>query len=443
MRRKSLIRLLAGAVGFGLMLSGCSSGSPGSSGADTKTVVYWSQFNKGEPLQLVIQKEIDKFQSENPNIKIEANWAGRDVLTKIQAAVQAGTPVDIVDQSNDRIASALVNNKLAVNLAPYLAQPSYGQTSGTWAGDFVPGALEAFGASDGTYMIPRESYISGIWYNVDMLANAGIKPSATGTTWDQFLADLDTLAKKNPGVSPLGADGSIDFYNNWWFTYLAIRTAGLAAFQAAAKDPTGEAWKAPAFLKAAEMVRELQDKGYFQKGFQGSVYPAMQAQWANGKVAMFLNGAWIPKEVGPQLPSGFHMDVFAFPNVTDGLGNDLVEYWSNAWAVLNIGKQTDSAVKFLKFTTSLKEGGAMMTDAGFPTPLKGAATPPEYKGQAAILASYKTIEQRGGLQGNATYSSDVYNFCDDPFFLMKTSPNEFIQCLATQGAKYWVAHPAK
>jgi raffinose/stachyose/melibiose transport system substrate-binding protein len=440
MRRKSLFKILAGAVGLGLMLSGCSAGS---SGADTKTVVYWSMFNKGEPLQQVIQKMIDKFQSENPNIKIEANWAGRDVLTKIQAAVQAGTPVDIVDQSNDRIISSLVNNKLAVKLDKYLAEPSYGQTSGTWADDFAPGAVKAFASSDGTYMIPRESYISGIWYNVDMLAKSGIKPSATGTTWDQFLADLDTLAKKNPDVSPLGADGSIDFYNNWWFSYLAIRTAGLEAFQAAAKDATGEAWKAPAFLKAAEMVRGLQNKGYFQKGFQGSVYPAMQAQWANSKVAMFLNGAWIPKEVGQQVSSSFHMDVFAFPNVEGGLGNNLVEYWSNAWAVLNLGKQTESAVKFLKFATSLKQGGVMLTDAGFPVPLKGAATPPEYKGQEEILASYKTMEQRGGLQGEPTYTSDVYNFCDDPFFLMNTSPNEFIQCLATQSVKYWVAHPAK
>lgn len=437
MRRNFLTRILAGAVGVGLVLSGCSA----TPSADTKTVVYWSMFNKGEPLQLIIEGMIEEFESDNPDIKIEANWAGRDVLTKIQAAVQAGTPVDIVDQSNDRILSSVVANDLAVSLDSYLAEPSYGESSGAWSDDFTPGSLEAFATADGTYMIPRESYISGIWYNVDMLADAGITPSATGTTWEEFLDMLDTLAAENPDVSPLGADGSIDFYNNWWFSYLAIRLAGLEGFQNAANDPTGEAWNQPEFLQAAEMVRDLQDRGYFQEGFQGSVYPAMQTQWAGSEVAMFLNGAWIPKEVGPQAPPDFKMDVFAFPNVEGGSGNDLVEYWSNAWAVMNTGKQTDAAVEFLKFAMSPKEGGVMLTDAGFPVPLSAADTPPEYAGQKEILDSYTTMEQRGGLQGNAAYSSEVYNLCDDPFFLMDTTPAEFIECLSTESAKYWSANP--
>ena len=435
---KPVRKILVGMLGLGLVLPSLFGST--SFAAEPKTVVYWSMFNKGEPLQVVVQEMITKFESANPDIKIEANWVGRDVLTKVQAAIQAGTPVDIVDQSNDRLITSLVNNKLSVDLTKYLAQPAYGKTTGTWAGDFVKGAIKSHSNSSGTYMIPRETYISGIWYNSNMIAKSGIKISSTGTTWDQFTKNLATIAKKNPGVSPLGADGSVDFYNNWWFSYLALRNAGLKAWQDAANDPTGAKWNDPAFLKAANQVRQLQDAGYFQKNFQGSVYPAMQMQWANSKVAMLLMGAWLPKEAGPTLPSGFKMDVFAFPTVPGGKGNDLVEYWSNAWSVVNIGKQTDSAVKFLKFTTSLPNGGSMMTKAGFPVPLTGAVLPPEYKGQAEILAKYTTIEQRGGMQGMATYSSDVYNLCDDPFFLMKTTPKEFIKCLVTQNKKYWAAN---
>ena len=442
MKRKPVRKILAGMLGLGLALSSLSVSSNSASAESTKTVVYWSMFNKGEPLQLVVEEMIAKFEAANPGIKIEANWVGRDVLTKVQAAIQAGTPVDIVDQSNDRLITSLVKNKLAVNLTKYLAEPAYGKTTGTWAGDFVKGAIKSHSDSTGSYMIPRETYISGIWYNSNLVAKSGVKFSATSTTWDQFIKNLATIAKKNPGVSPLGADGSVDFYNNWWFSYLAMRNAGLKGFQDAAKDATGKKWDSPAFLKAAQQVRQLQDAGYFQKGFQGSVWPAMQTQWANSKVAMLLMGAWLPKEAGPTLPAGFKMDVMAFPKVPGGLGNNLVEYWSNAWSVLNIGKQTDSAVKFLKFSTSLPNGGSLMTKAGFPVPLTGAVSPPEYKGQELILASATTVEQRGGLQGMGTYSSDVYNFCDDPFFLMKTTPKEFIKCLVTQNVKYWAANPA-
>ena len=444
MRRKSGM-IVAVLLSAGLLLSGCTTGggggASGSGAAAQKTVVYWSMFNKGEPLQLVLEQMISQFESENPDIKIEANWAGRDVLTKIQAAVSGGTPVDIVDQSNDRLQAALVDNNLAVDLTSYLAQPAYGKTAGAWKDDFTPGSLEAFASGGKVYMIPRESYISGIWYNAGILAAAGIKPTATGMTWDTFVQMLATLKSKNPDIAPLGADASVDFYNNWWFSYLAIRTAGLKAFQDAANDATGNGWRAPEFLKAAQMVRQLQDAGYFQPDFQASVYPAMQALFAQGQVAMFLNGAWIPKEVGPQLSSDFKLDVFAFPNVTGGKGNDLVEYWSNAFAVLNTGKQTDAAVTFLKFVMSKDKGGPMLSNAGFPIPLVGAATPPEYAGQVEILSKYQTIAQRGGLQGMASYAADVYNACDDPFFLMQTTPDAFIDCLATSTAKYWASHP--
>lgn len=436
MRFRVLSGTTAAVAALAMALTGCTPSAPS---ADQQTVVYWSMLNKGEPTQLVLEKVIADFQKENPDIKIQANWAGRDVLTKIQAAVQAGTPVDIVDQSNDRLSAALLDNDLAVDLNPYLDEPAYGEDSGAWRDDFFKGSLDAMSVGRSGYLIPRDHFVSGIWYNAGMLKDAGVDVSTVGTTWDEFLAMLEKLKKANPDVSPLGADGSVDFYNNWWFSYLAIRLAGLEAFQAAAKDPTGEAWRAPEFLRAAEMVRDLQDRGYFQDGYQGSVYPAMQASWAQGKVAMFLNGAWIPNEMGAQVPKDFTMDVFAFPNIEGGKGNDLVEYWSNAWSVLNTGKSTDAAVEFVKFASSPKKGAAMIADSGIPMPINDVKVPAAYAGQNEILSSYDQIEQRAGLQGMTSYSADVYNFCDDPFFLGKATPTEFIDCLATTGAKFWAS----
>ncbi|MGC3955446.1 MAG: ABC transporter substrate-binding protein [Propionicimonas sp.] len=425
-----------------LLLPACSTATPGATNQPTEqqTVVYWSEFNKGEPLQIALEQVIKDFEAENPDIKIDVNWAGRDVLTKIQAAVQGGTPVDITDHSNDRLAAALLENDLAVDLNKYLDEPAYGADSGKWRDDFTPGSIEAMSSKGSGYLIPRESYVSGLWYNGGMLKEAGLQVKATGMTWDEFMNILNTLKAAKPDVSPLGADGSIDFYNNWWFSYLAIRLAGVEAFQKAAADPTGEGWRAPEFLKAAEMVRQLTDGGYFQKGYEGSVFPAMQAQWAQGKVAMFLNGAWIPNEMAPQLSEDFELGVFAFPNLEGGKGNDVVEYWANAWAVMNTGKSTDAAVKFLKFASSPTEGGKTIADAGYPLALKDIATPPAFAGQVEILKAYSPIEQRAGLQGQTAYSADVYNFCDDPFFLGKSSPSEFIDCLATKGKEFWAKH---
>jgi raffinose/stachyose/melibiose transport system substrate-binding protein len=440
MRQRAAVKTLAGVVSVGLLLTGCS--AVGGGGGDKTKVVYWSEFNKGEPLQVLLQKIADDFEAENPKIDIEINWAGRDVLTKLQGAVQAGTQVDIVDQSNDRLLNSVVLNDLALPLDDYFDEPGYGKSSGKWIDEFNPGAVEAFATEDGTFMVPRESYISGMWYNVKLLQEAGIEPSSTGVTWDEFLTYLETIAEKYPDVSPLGADASIDFYNNWWFTYLAIRLAGLEEFRAAGYDETGESWKQPAFLQAAEMVRELHEKGYFQDGYEGSVYPAMQAQFADSKVAMFLNGAWIPNEVGPQTPDGFEMSVFAFPNVDGGAGNDLVEYWANAFAVLKSTESPDEAVEFLKFALSPEKGGKALLEGGFPIPIAEGEVAAAFEGQVEILSEYETMGQRGGLNDEVPgYMTDVLNLCNDPFFTQKTSPTEFIDCLVGESEKYWSANP--
>lgn len=448
MRLRGISRTLAWLSVLALALAACSSpveeedlteaeGGDGSDGDRTK-VVYWSMFSTGEPLQRMIETATEQFMEDNPDIEVEINWAGRDVLTQLQSAINAGQQVDIVDHSNDRVRNAVVVNDLALQLDDYLDEPAYGESDGTWLESFNPGAVEAFAEDDGIYMVPREAYVSGIWYNVDMLADAGITPDVTGMTWDEFLDILDTLEQENPDVSPLGADGNIDFYNNWWFSYLAIRLAGRDAFEEAAYDESGESWRQPEFLEAAEMVRELQDRGYFQSGFEGSVFPAAQQQWVNGQIAMMLMGAWLPKEMEDQQPEDFTMDMFAFPNVEGGQGNDLVEYWANVFTVMESAENPDAAVEWVKYMTSPEGAGGMLADEGFPVPLEGAPVPETHEGQFEVLEEYEVMGQRGGLNDDIPdYMTGVLNLCNDQFFQLEIGPQEFIDCLVEESASFW------
>jgi len=410
----------------------------GGGGGGSDRVVYWSMFSKGEPMQQILQECTDRFTEES-GTEVEINWAGRDILTKLQGAINAGQQVDVVDHSNDRVRNAVVVNDLALQLDEYLQQPPYGEETGTWLETFRPGAVEAFAEDDGTFMVPREVYVSGMWYNVDMLADAGIEPPVTGMEWEQFLDMLGTIQQEYPNVSPLGADGNIDFYNNWWFSYLAIRLAGLEAFRDAAHDENGDAWtQRPEFLEAARMVRELQDRGYFQEGFEGSVFPAAQVQFVNSEIAMMLMGAWLPKEMEGQAPEGFNMDVFAFPNVEGGEGNNLVEYWSNVFAVLKDSQNPDAAVNWVKFIMSPEGCGNNIADAGWPVPLEDVPVPETHQGQAEILEDYDVMGQRGGLNDEIPeYMTGVLNLCNDRFFQLQTGPEEFIDCLSRESAEYW------
>jgi len=399
-------------------------------------IVYWSMFSEGEPLQTLLDQATKDFMVENPNIEVEVKWAGRQVLTDLQSAIAAGTQVDIVDHSDDRVLNAIVKNGLALPMDKYLAEKAY-DSDKPWGETYAPGALE-LGMYDGKhYLIPRDDYISAFFTNKTMLDAAGITPKVSGMTWTEFTSLLEKLKAANPDVAPLGADGNVSFYNNWYFTYLAIRLAGVDGFREAAYDKTGEKWGDPEFLKAAQMVRDLQDNGYFQKNFEGSVWPAAQVQWVNGTVAMMFMGAWLPKEMSEQTPEDFKIDLFAFPDVEGGKGNQVVEHWSNAYGVLASTKNPDAVATYLKYIMSKKVGGKI-SELGTPVPLVGVPVPPALTNQYEILKIAQAMPARAGLNTEIPeYMDNVFNKCDDQFFQMQVGPEEFISCLKTDSKAYW------
>lgn len=443
-------------IAITLVLAGCGgSPAPGSAPAESASqpapagaasqsgekvkIVYWSMFSQGEPLQQLLEQANKDFMAENPDIEVETKWAGREVLTQLQSAIAAGTQVDIVDHSDDRVFNAIVKTGLALPLDTYLAEPAYNSDT-VWKDTFNAGVFDGLKGEDGqVYMIPRDDYISAFFYNSSMLNELGIEPSPAGMSWNDFQSMLETIKTQKPDVSPLGADGSIAFYNNWWFTYLAIRLAGPEAFREAAYDKTGEKWSQPEFLQAAQMVRELQDKGYFQKGFEGSVWPAAQVSWVNGDVAMQFMGAWLPKEMDEQLPEDFKIGMFAFPTVEGGTGNDYVEHWANVYGVLKSTQHPDAVARYLKYIMS-PEVAARIAELGTPVPLVGAPVPPALEGQYEILKSAKTIPARAGLNTEIpNYMEKVFNACDDQFFKLQIGPEEFINCLQTEGQTFWAS----
>jgi ABC-type glycerol-3-phosphate transport system substrate-binding protein len=258
-----------------------------------------------------------------------------------------------------------------------------------------------------------------------------------GMEWQEFVAMLETIQTELPDVSPLGADGNIAFYNNWWFSYLAVRLAGRDAFREAAYDKTGEMWGQPEFLQAAQMIRELQDAGYFQEGFEGSVWPAAQAQWVNDDIAMIFNGAWLPTEMAPQMPEGFEVGMFAFPQVEGGQGNEWVEHWANVYGVLKSTQNPDAVARYLKYIMS-PEVGTRIVELGTPVPLVGLPTPAGLEHQYEILEQYSAMGARAGLNTEIPdYMDNVFNVCDDRFFQLQIGPEEFIECLKSESQNFW------
>jgi raffinose/stachyose/melibiose transport system substrate-binding protein len=395
------------------------------------TVEYWSMFNVGEPMQEWLDTQFKLFE-EQTGIVVNTTWSGRDVITNMRANLLSGNVPDLVDQSNAELTAGLVSNDIALPLNDYLATNAFGSEE-KWGDTFVPNILGEMEYNDGnTYIVPRDVYTSGFFYSATLFKELGIEPPST---WEQFLAVCEALKQK--GIAPIAADGNIQFYNFWYFSWLAIREVGPEKFYAAAADKTGESWKDPGFLEAAKKLQTLVDRGYFAKGYEGSAYPAGQVNWVNGKAGMILVGAWLPKEMGEQTPEGFDMQMFAFPG-TGAYDDSVAEVWVNGWVVLKDGKNNDAAVELLKFMTERKQMENMV-GIGSPGSIKDLSMPKGLEIQSSILGdSNEVIAKWAGLERDfAELNKRVLWMVDDDLFFGKKTAEQFIDALVKEQNSFY------
>ena len=175
-------------------------------------------------------------------------------------------------------------------------------------------------------------YTHGFFYDAAMFRELGLE---VPNTWDDLMDVCETL--KENGIAPVTLDGTTDLYNEWWFIRFAERLTTMEKIHAAAKGDAAFADE-PAFLKAAQYVATFSENGYFQDGAAGSVFPAAQALFTQGKAGLLFCGAWIPTEMASQTPPEMEMKMFALPELPDSVSPWHEEIWSNAAGITVDGK---------------------------------------------------------------------------------------------------------
>ena len=217
-------------------------------------------------------------------------------------------------------------------------------------------------------------------------------------TWDDLMDVCETL--KENGIAPVTLDGTTDLYNEWWFIRFAERLTTMEKIHAAAKGDAAFADE-PAFLKAAQYVATFSENGYFQDGAAGSVFPAAQALFTQGKAGLLFCGAWIPTEMASQTPPEMEMKMFALPELPDSVSPWHEEIWSNAAGITVDGKNKENAINFLKIFSSMgvQEG---LTALKNPSPLVGGPATQELdqienivNNATSISGNYGDLQQYG------------------------------------------------
>ena len=340
--------------------------APAAEEAEPVTITWWHISTK-DPALSSWQKMADDYMAAHPNVTIEITVLENEAFkTKLTTVMQSGEVPDIFQSWGQGGMIEQVEAGLLKDIDADLDA-----NGGEWRNSL--GALDAFAVNGVNYGVPWDMGAVTFWYNKDLFAQAGIEE--VPTTWEEFLADCETL--KAAGITPISVGEGDKWPGMHIWAYLVSRIGGAEAFAKAADmtDARSGSFEDEAFVQAGYELKKLVDGGYFQDGFLGATHDDMNATFGNGKAAMELGGQWSPSVEAANSADGIgvaNMGMFNFPAVEGGAGlvTDIVG-GGNGFA---IGKDAEpEAIDFVKYLTSLENQKVIAADnTGIPV-AKGAA----------------------------------------------------------------------
>ena len=183
--------------------------------AETELTMYYP-IAVGGALTEVVDGIVAEFMAENPDVTVNAIYAGNYDDTRIRAlsALNSGEPAQLaVMFSID--AYDLIEQELVVPFDELVE----GEEGQAWLNSFYP-ALMANGQIEGqTWGIPFQRSTIVAYYNRDMFEAAGLDPDQAPTTWEELVSMGQALTNDDTYGLMIPSTG----YPYWMFQALAIQ----------------------------------------------------------------------------------------------------------------------------------------------------------------------------------------------------------------------------
>ncbi|MER7829415.1 extracellular solute-binding protein [Streptomyces sp. NPDC095602] len=333
-------------------------GSGGGPTADGKVSFAWWNIATTEPGKSLFPQISAAFTAAHPDIEIHTTSLENEAFkSKLTATTSSGKLPDVFQTWGGGVLRQQVEAGLVEDLTDVF----------DWSSRLTPVSLQPYQFEGRSYAVPYDIGMVGFWYNKKLFARAGI--TAPPATWAAFLEDVRRL--KAAGITPIALAGKEKWPGHYYWAYLAMRVAGLAALRQAAvtKDFT-----APGFVRAGAHLKELVDLQPFQEAFLGAGYATPGGQAAtmgNGRAAMELMGQWGPsvqQDAGAGL--GADLGFFPFPTVDGGAGRATEVFGGGNGFALRKGAPKE-ALDFLRFLVLENQSKLVASGAYLPV-VKGA-----------------------------------------------------------------------
>ncbi len=312
--------------------------------AVAQTTVKWLHLEVN-PAQVKIWEEVARdFEARTPGVKVELQFLENE-------AYKAKLPTILQSKDRPHIiyswAGGVLKSQIEAGVIEDISAPTAG-----YRDDLAPAAVSAFTFDGKIYGIPHAQSQTGFFYNKELLAKAGVD-GARIKTWDDLIDAVKKL--KAAGITPLVVGGADKWPIHFYWTNLAVRIGGKAAFEAALRGENG-GFESETFLKSGQLLKQLVDVKPFQNGFLGFKNPQAVGAFGDAKAAMTLaiSTAYHQQRALAADKKGISDDNlgwFDFPTVPGGKGDPMDTLGGiNGWLVTK--GAPNEAVAFLKYFVS-------------------------------------------------------------------------------------------
>jgi len=266
------------------------------------TLTYWGLWEDDATLQNVFST----FESSHPNIKISyIKQSQQQYRERLQAAIDRGEGPDVFRFHNTWV--PMFRNELAPAGKDVMTTAEFSST-------FYPVATNDLVGGQYIYGMPMMIDGLGLYYNVDLLASAGVTPP---TTWPDVLTAVPKLTVKNgttivTSAIALGTANNVENFSDILATMLMQNGASLV-------NPTGT--QAEQALTFYRKFSDPNDPVYtWNDSMDNSIYA-----FASGKVAMILAPSWRAFDV-KQINPNIHFKIGSIPQLPGNTVN-----WASYW----------------------------------------------------------------------------------------------------------------
>ncbi|MEZ5726744.1 MAG: ABC transporter substrate-binding protein [Burkholderiaceae bacterium] len=230
-----------------VLAAGWAAAAPLAAHAATELTMYYP-VAVGGPLTKIVDGMVSGFMKANPDIKVNAIYAGNynDARIKALAALKGGKPAQLsVMFSIDLF--ELIEQGAIVPFDDVVKTPE----EKAWLKSFYPTLMENGVTAGKTWGVPFQRSTIVMYYNKDAFRAAGLDPNRPPSTWEELVAAGKKLTK--PDGSQWGLMIPSTGYPYWMFGALAMQS-GRALMDTAGNKTY---FNAPESVRALSFWREL------------------------------------------------------------------------------------------------------------------------------------------------------------------------------------------